>query len=201
MTWIDTTGWDSAGPIDTFWMGDPAINQDASDLEAYNDSLDPGTLVVKDGETPVRMLVLLPTAKQYDQMRGELRLMADRDDDKTAALTDPAFTAACIVAVECCVRFPDEPTAQPKHRFGCKRLPVNTIKLLHLKFPELIAMIGVWIMSRYVMDANEKKASSSASGQKTSVKKGRTTAKRAARKGKGSKAVRTKAKPRKRRTA
>lgn len=158
-------GWDSAGNvIETYWVGDPAIDQDKSDLERYKEELEKEALVVKEGEEPELLRITLPEGPQL----AELQEAARAGIENAAAL---AFALS--------VRFPDlekpkdpeeEPAYEPEYRGKSLRLPMDFLSALLRQpgGPHMVQSIGMWVFNKVFLSDQEKKASSPESTAKTS---------------------------------
>jgi|GEM_PF-5892040 len=188
-TWLDAHhGWDESGNVvDTYWIGDPAIDEAKSDADAYFSSFDPAHLVVKPGAKPVRMVIRLPDAVQWVEISTHLQ----------SDLPLPvALARASVCAFGLCVRFPEVESAAPVYRFGAERLPEGFLRQLRQKDDRFFARIGAWLIVSYTLTDDEKKASSQGSGEKTSSSSPTTTATDATPGVKHSRGARTSAKKR-----
>jgi hypothetical protein len=163
-TWLDgILGWAPEGStVETFWIGDPAVDPDRSDREAYKHDLGKEHLVLRDGARPARMLVSLPTAAQWGNIRPHIQELG--------------IESAAVIAFELCVRFPDVPDARPEQRLGFQRLPEPFMRAVSVRDPVLIAVVGMWLINRYMLTEDEKKTSSPGSTRKTSSRPGSTDA-------------------------
>lgn len=163
-TWLDgILGWAPEGnTIETYWIGDPAVDEARSDREAYKRDLGQEHLVLRDGATPARMLVSLPTAAQWGNIRPHIQELG--------------IESAAVIAFELCVRFPDIEAAETEHRLGFKRLNQRFMRAVSVRDPVLIAVVGMWIINRYMLSDDEKKTSSHESTKKTSSRQGSTGA-------------------------
>jgi len=159
-TWLSgMAGWQERGNIvETYWIGDPAIDQDASNGDRYLETLDAGALVVRDGETPQRIRVTLPDATQLLEIRSALQ---------------GSLEAGAATAFALCVGFPDLEDSgeiQREYRGGSFRLPLGFMHALVRdgEGASMVTTIGTWIWRRSLLDEQEKKASSAESTPKTS---------------------------------
>jgi hypothetical protein len=169
-TWLDgLSGWEPEGnSVATCWCGDPAVDEDRSDLEAYYRTLDRSALAIRPGMNPVRMIVRLPTPAEWGNI---LPLMgAGASGDLGAQIS------AAIVAFELCVRFPDVASAVPRVYQGLVRLPQALLRGLLTQQPQMIPFVGAWIISKYILSEDEKKTSSPMSTEKTSAAAASTSA-------------------------
>jgi hypothetical protein len=169
-TWLDAHhGWGAGGNVvETYWLGDPAVDIEKSDVPAYLRTLDIAALAIRPGETPVRLLVTLPTPTQWAEISSHLS--RDFAEHQRAAIK--AMTAA----VELCVRFPDDEGAAPVYLHGFERLSPGLMRFLQREQPGLIPALGGWLISKYALTDDEKKASSLDVGPKTSSPAEPTTA-------------------------
>jgi len=167
MSWIDeaitdATGWEeSTRVIDTAWIGDPAIDQDASDGAAYYDTLEMSALKVLKGKAPVKMRVELPGPYQFAQVQA---CMVNRANTGS----DGDIYEAVAVAFSLCVTFPDTPAAAPERIGGHDRLTHAFMGALMRSQPMLIQSVGMWIVGKSQLTEQEKKALSLESGPKNS---------------------------------
>lgn len=201
---LSARGWDSTAPIDTYWIRDDAIDEDKSDGARYNATLDPSALVVRHGAKPRRMLVYVPTPEQWVQIdvhrslaHARLAVIAGDKPVRDEMMLDEQFQAhwrmAQMVAVELCVRFPDDVAARPQYRLGHERLPPAVMRAIAAHAPDLIFRVGGYVVNSYTLSDDEKKASSQESGPKTLSTSPTTAATPAASDGSGSTAAPTSA--------
>lgn len=163
-TWLDgLVGWEPEGnAVDTYWCDDPAIDPELSELEEYALDLDKSHLAVRPGQTPVRMVVSLPSAAQWGNIRPHLQELG--------------LDSAAIIAFELCVRFPDVEAAEPEHRLGFLRLTERFMGALVRERPVMVRNVGCWLINRYSLTEDEKKTSSPESTKKSSSRRDSTPA-------------------------
>jgi hypothetical protein len=165
-SWLDAhIGWDPGGRVtETYWFGDPAIDQEKSDLGRYLENLEMDALAVRSGQKPVRIVVTLPSVAQFAEVRENLRASPD---------------AAAVVAFAIAVRFPDMETPMQRHG-GSTRLHNDFMMGLVTDRggtgDSMVSTIGTWVISKCVMTDDEKKQLLQASTAKTSEPQGSTTA-------------------------
>jgi len=159
-------GWDKHGNvIETWWIGDPAIDFAKSDGDRYVEELEKEALVVLPDEEPELLRITLPAPGQIMEIREAFR----------GSLELGATTAFAL-----CVRFPglekpDDPEEEPlqcEYRGGSVRLPAGFLRSL-VNDPsgaDMITTIGLWIWRKAALSDSEKKVSSPASTAKTSGK-------------------------------
>lgn len=184
MSWIKSIvtgsqGWDQADRVETYWIGDPAIDRDKSRADEYRETLDPRALSVRPGKQPTKLLISLPDAAA----RAEI-----------SARTATSVEATFVLAFELCVTFPELENAGATYLGGRRQVDPEIMVLLS-KDPNscaMVAVIGEWICRKSFLSEQEKKASSPASGVESSSPR-RSTARSATRRGKRSKAARTSA--------
>lgn len=177
-TWLDgLIGWEKQGSrIETWWPEDPAIDSDNSDLEAYGKEFDKSHLRVLPGKKPVDIVVTLPDAAKWGNIQPHLG--------------EHGMNTAAIICFGLCVRFPDVEDAKPEYILGFHRLPNKFVEAVSKAYPSLLLNMGWWIISKYVLTDDEKKALSRESTPPTSSK-GPTTAASAAPSGNESKGAPT----------
>jgi len=159
-------GWDKRGNvIETFWIGDPAIDFAKSDSERYMEELEQDALAILPGEEPQLLRITLPDPGQFMAIREAM---------------GGGMENAAALAFALCVRFlrlekpddPDEPTIHMEYRGGSWCLPSGFLMAL-ARDPsgaDMIKTIGIWIWSKSALSESEKKVSSPGSTPKTSGK-------------------------------
>lgn len=155
-------GWDKSGNIiETWWRGDPAIDQDKSDMDRYEEELERDALVVIKGEEPQLLRITMPTAGQLLAIQSAI---------------SGGFETAAAVAFALCVRFPEleeeDPPLLMEYRGGSRCLPSSFMATLALdpSCAMMIVTIGSWIWRKAFLSDSEKKVSSPESTEKTSGK-------------------------------
>ena len=181
-TWLDgLQGWDPDGSvIDTYWVGDPAIDQDKSDHERYFTNLEKDALCIRPGCKPGMLRITLPSGPSMMEIRTRLVMSQE---------------AAAAAAFELCVTFPDNDEIARVNHGGAWRLPQPILMALianrELAGADMIKIIGMWIIGKCLLTDEEKKTSLLDSTRKTSGSKGPTAVKDATKGANGSKGART----------
>jgi hypothetical protein len=165
-TWLDGyIGWDAGGStIETYWIGDPAVDPEKSDADRYLLNLEKEALAIRPGAEPARVLVSLPSSAQFMEIREHMASSPE---------------AAAVAAFGLCVRFPD--MELPLERVGASwRLPNKFLMALVTDREgnggAMVSTIGQWIIGKCLMTDDEKKRLLQASTAKTSGPQGSTTA-------------------------
>lgn len=166
-TWLDSLqGWEEAGTVvDTYWIGDPAIDREKSDSPRYLRNLEKDALAIKPGQTPITVRIALPNAPSVMEIRSRAR---------------ESYEAAAAAAFELCVTFPDAENIGRENVGGSWRLPRKIMMALirnhELGGAEMINVIGSWVIRQCFMTDEEKKLLSPGSMKKTSESQASTTA-------------------------
>ncbi|WBK39839.1 ribonucleotide reductase [Rhodobacteraceae phage LS06-2018-MD06] len=151
--WLDgLIGWDKEfNKIETVLPDDPAIDHEASDMEKYfEDNFNTEHVKFKAGEKPVKVTLELPTPAQYSSIVPHLRDMEESGDE--------AMLIVCHKLFELCVRFPESEKFKPEFRHGFYRLPEAAMSFFASKRPIYIQYFGSWLLNKYVLSDEEKKA-------------------------------------------
>lgn len=152
--WLDgAIGWDSEfNTIVTCFPDDPAIDEEKSDVDAFiEDNFNMEHLEFKSGEEPISVEVSLPTPAQWSSI---VPLIRESEGD-----AEDMLTIAAHKIFELCVRIPNMDSMKPKHRQGFKRLPKKAMEYFAKDKPHYITFFGSWIMNKYLLSEEEKKAS------------------------------------------
>lgn len=152
--WLDgLIGWDSSfSTIETWFPDDPAIDSDNSDFESYyEDNFNTEHLRVKEGLSPATVKITLPTPAQFSSILPYLK-GANSDEGEEYQ------SVVCHKLFEMCVRVPDSQKMKPVMRAGFKRLPEPAMEFFSKKKPHLVLFYGSWLLNKYLMSEEEKKA-------------------------------------------
>ena len=176
-------GWTEGGngPIETYWMGDPAIDLEASDVDRYRESMAMDALVVRKGAKPLKLEVTLPGDAPTRMLLQEVAARAASEREQGEEPDRKFAMLIAEAAFRMCVRFPDletiadgadkrpGPAKRVRGPHGKLELPDRFMGMLasNPKWTPMLITIGSWIWTRTFLTVAEKKTSSQVSTEKT----------------------------------